>query len=78
MRNAAGLTPRQVRLAVLGIFIASFVATIDATIVATSLQTITGELGRPEQGPLIVLSYLLATTASTPFWGRFGDVRVLR
>jgi MFS family permease len=62
-------------LAVLGIFIASFVATIDATIVATSLQTITGELGRPEQGPLIVLSYLLATTASTPFWGRFGDVR---
>ena len=59
----------------LGIFIASFVATIDATIVATSLQTITGELGRPEQGPLIVLSYLLATTASTPFWGRFGDVR---
>lgn len=74
-RNAAGLTPRQVRLAVTGIFIASFVATIDATIVATSLQTITGELGRPEQGPLIVLSYLLATTASTPFWGRFGDVR---
>ena len=74
-RNTAGLTPKQVRLAVLGIFIASFVATIDATIVATSLQTITGELGRPEQGPLIVLSYLLATTASTPFWGRFGDVR---
>lgn len=73
-RNAAGLTPVQVRFAVAGIFVASFVSTIDATIVATSLQTITGELGRPDQGPLIVLAYLLAATAATPFWGRFGDV----
>lgn len=74
-RNAAGLTRRQVRLAVIGIFVSAFVATIDATIVATALQTIAGELGRPGQGPLVVITYLLATTMGTPFWGRFGDIR---
>lgn len=73
--NAAGLTRRQVRLAVIGIFTSAFVATIDATIVATALQTIAGELGRPGQGPLVVVTYLLATTMGTPFWGRYGDIR---
>jgi EmrB/QacA subfamily drug resistance transporter len=49
-------------------------ASLDQTIVATALPTIVGDLGGLEQLSWVVTAYLLASTASTPLWGKLGDL----
>lgn len=49
-------------------------AALDQTIVATALPTIVGDLGGADHLSWIVTAYLLAVTASTPLWGKLGDM----
>jgi EmrB/QacA subfamily drug resistance transporter len=49
-------------------------AALDQTIVATALPTIVSDLGGLEHLSWIVTAYLLASTASTPLWGKLGDL----
>src|SRR3954466_14839249 len=49
-------------------------ASLDQTIVATALPTIVGEFGGLEHISWVVTSYLLATTAVTPIYGKLGDL----
>ncbi len=49
-------------------------ATLDQTIVSTALPTIVGDLGGATHLSWIVTSYLLASTVSTPIWGKLGDL----
>jgi EmrB/QacA subfamily drug resistance transporter len=49
-------------------------AALDQTIVATALPTIVGDLGGASHLSWIVTAYLLASTASTPLWGKLGDM----
>ncbi len=49
-------------------------AALDQTIVATALPTIVGDLGGLNHYSWVVTSYLLASTASTPLWGKLGDL----
>src|SRR3546814_13559620 len=51
-----------------------FLASLDQTIVATALPTITGELGGLDHLSWVVTSYLLASTVSTPLYGTLGDL----
>jgi EmrB/QacA subfamily drug resistance transporter len=51
-----------------------FLAALDQTIVSTALPTIVGELGGLNHLSWVVTSYLLATTASTPLYGKLGDM----
>ncbi len=55
------------------LMLALLVAALDQTIVATALPTIVGELGGLSHLSWVVTAYLLATTASTPLWGKLGD-----
>jgi EmrB/QacA subfamily drug resistance transporter len=49
-------------------------AALDQTIVSTALPTIVGDLGGAEHLSWIVTAYLLASTVSTPLWGKLGDL----
>ena len=49
------------------------VASLDQTIVSTALPTIVGDLGGLDQLSWVVTAYLLASTVSTPLWGKLGD-----
>lgn len=51
-----------------------FIAAIDQTIVSTALPEIVGELGGLDQLSWVVVAYLLTSTASTPLWGKLGDL----
>src|SRR5581483_9002927 len=62
------------RWVILGaLMLAMLLAALDQTIVATALPTIVGELGGFTHLSWVVTAYMLATTASTPLWGKLGD-----
>ena len=59
-------------LAALGLCV--LLAALDATVVATALPTVAGELGGLAQLPWVVTAYLLTSTVVTPIYGKLGDL----
>jgi EmrB/QacA subfamily drug resistance transporter len=70
----AGLSQRQIRLVFAGLMLGMLLASLDQTIVSTALPTIVGDLGGLNHLSWVVTSYLLASTVSTPLWGKLGDL----
>jgi EmrB/QacA subfamily drug resistance transporter len=70
----AALTHRQILVIFSGLMLGMLLAALDQTIVATALPTITGELGGLNHLSWVVTSYLLASTVSTPLYGKLGDL----
>jgi EmrB/QacA subfamily drug resistance transporter len=64
----------RVKLVFLGVMLGMFLAALDQTIVSTALPTIVGDLGGANHLSWVVTSYLLAATATTPLWGKLGDL----
>ena len=50
-----------------------FLAALDQTIVSTALPTIVGDLNGGSHIAWVITAYLLASTVSTPLWGKLGD-----
>ncbi len=67
------LSRAQVRLVMVGLMLGMLLAALDQTIVATALPTIVGDLHGFSHLSWVVTAYLLASTASTPIWGKLGD-----
>lgn len=72
--EGATLTHRQIMLALSGLMVGMFIAAIDQTIVATALPAIVTDLGGIRYLSWIIVGYLLTSTASTPVWGKVGDL----
>ncbi|GAA3373922.1 MDR family MFS transporter [Streptomyces sannanensis] len=66
--------PRSVRVVLLALMIAMLLAMLDNMIIGTAMPTIVGELGGMEHLSWVVTAYTLATAASTPIWGKLGDM----
>ncbi|MFH8804961.1 MDR family MFS transporter [Streptomyces sp. NPDC017936] len=66
--------PKSVRVVMLALMITMMLAMLDNMIVGTAMPTIVGELGGLEHLSWVVTSYTLATAASTPIWGKLGDM----
>ncbi len=64
----------RVRLVFLGVMLGMFLAALDQTIVSTALPTIVGDLGGANHLSWVVTAYMLAATATTPLWGKLGDL----
>lgn len=71
---AQPLSHAEIGTIITGVMIAMFLAALDQTIIATALPTIGHELGDFEHLPWVVTSYLLASTAITPLYGKFSDI----
>ncbi|MEJ1202508.1 MULTISPECIES: MDR family MFS transporter [unclassified Streptomyces] len=72
--EAGGKQPRSVRVVLLALMIAMMLAMLDNMIIGTAMPTIVGELGGLEHLSWVVTAYTLATAASTPLWGKLGDM----
>lgn len=66
--------PRSVRVVLFALMVAMMLAMLDNMIVGTAMPTIVGELGGLEHLSWVVTAYTLATAASTPIWGKLGDM----
>ena len=69
-----GFSHRQIITAMSGLIIAMLLAHLDNMIVAPALPTIVGELGGLDHLAWVTTGYILASTVSTPIWGKLGDM----
>jgi EmrB/QacA subfamily drug resistance transporter len=68
-----GLSRRAVLLIIGALMMGMSLAALDQTIVSTALPTIVGDLKGGSHIAWVITAYLLATTVSTPLWGKLGD-----
>ncbi len=64
----------QILLLMSGLMTGMLLAALDQTIVGTALPTIVGQLGGINHYSWVVTAYLLASTASTPLYGKMADL----
>ncbi|CAB4911362.1 unannotated protein [freshwater metagenome] len=64
----------RLKLTMTALMLTMFLAALDQTIVSTALPRITSELNGLAQLSWVVTAYLLASTASTPIWGKISDL----
>jgi EmrB/QacA subfamily drug resistance transporter len=71
----APMTHRQILESMTGLLAALFTAMLSSTIVSVALPTIIGDLhGTQRQYTWVITAALLATTVSTPIWGKLADL----
>jgi len=69
------MTQRQVLEALSGLLLGMFVSILAGTVVSTSLPIIISDLGGSQASfTWVVTATLLATTVSTPIWGKLADL----
>lgn len=73
--DSGEMSHRQILEAMTGLLAGLFTAMLSSTIVATALPTIIGELkGTQRQYTWVITASLLATTVTTPIWGKLSDL----
>lgn len=61
-------------IVMLALMLAVFLAALDVTIVTTALETIVTDLKSPSGYSWIGSAFTLASSASTPLWGKISDI----
>ena len=68
------ITKRELYLIIGALMMGMLLAALDSTIVSTALPTIVSDLHGGDHLAWVVVAYLLASTVSTPMWGKLGDL----
>lgn len=68
------LSHQQIMVVLVGLLAGMLLAALDQSIVGVALPRIVSELGGLDQLSWVVVAYLLATTATTPLWGKISDL----
>ncbi len=73
--HGPAMSHRQIMEALWGLLLGMFVAILSSTVVSNALPIIIPDLGGTESGyTWVVVAALLATTISTPIWGKLADL----
>ncbi|PIA14144.1 MFS general substrate transporter [Coemansia reversa NRRL 1564] len=70
----AKISRRRLNVIVIGLCLLYFISALDMTILATVYVDISNEYRDLQNGIWIIVSYLLATTAVQPLFGKFSDI----
>jgi Major Facilitator Superfamily len=73
-RHEAGVSPRELRMVLIGLMMALALAALDQNIVATALPRITGDLGGFQHLSWVVTAFIVTSTVSAPLYGRLSDL----
>jgi EmrB/QacA subfamily drug resistance transporter len=68
------MAQQRVLVIIGALLLGMLLAALDQTIVATALPTIAGDLHGLSHLSWVITAYLLASTVSTPLWGKLGDM----
>jgi EmrB/QacA subfamily drug resistance transporter len=68
------LSHRQILTILSGLLLGMLLAALDQTIVSTALPRIVGDLRGLSHIAWVTTAYLLASTVTTPLWGKLGDL----
>jgi EmrB/QacA subfamily drug resistance transporter len=71
---ATFLSHRQIMIILPGLLLAMMLAMLDQLVVGTALPRIVGDLGGVTHLSWVVTAYTLASTVTTPFYGKLGDM----
>ncbi|MEU0791193.1 MDR family MFS transporter [Amycolatopsis sp. NPDC005961] len=71
---APPMSPGRLRAAFAVLLLGMLLAMLDTTVVGTAMPTIVGQLGGLDRLSWVVTAYTLTTAASTPIWGKLGDL----
>src|SRR5579862_2005715 len=72
--GAQWLTHKQIMVVLPGLLMAMLLAMLDQLVVGTALPRIVGDLGGVSHLSWVVTAYVLASTITTPFYGKLGDM----
>lgn len=79
-KNAAKNTPggvmshRQILLVIYGLMAGMFLASLDQTVVGTSIRTIADDLHGLSEQAWVTTGYLIVSTIATPIYGKLSDI----
>ena len=68
------MSRNRIILVTIGIMLSLFLASMEATVVATAMPTIVGQLGGLEHYAWVFSAYMLASTTTVPLYGKLSDL----
>ncbi len=68
------MSRRRIIIITLGIMLSIFMASMEATVVATAMPTIVSQLGGLASYSWVFSAYMLASTTTVPLFGKFSDL----
>jgi EmrB/QacA subfamily drug resistance transporter len=68
------LSHKQILTILSGLLLGMLLAALDQTIVSTAMPSIVGDLNGLNHIAWVTTAYLLASTVTTPMWGKLGDL----
>jgi EmrB/QacA subfamily drug resistance transporter len=75
VRNSGGvMSHRQILLVIYGLMAGMFLASLDQTIVGTSIRTIADDLHGLSEQAWVTTAYLIVSTIATPIYGKLSDI----
>jgi EmrB/QacA subfamily drug resistance transporter len=75
VKNSGGvMSHRQIMLVIYGLMAGMFLASLDQTIVGTSIRTIADDLHGLSEQAWVTTAYLIVSTIATPIYGKLSDI----
>ena len=68
------MTPRQIKLVLVGLMSGMFLSALDQSVVGAAMRTIADDLQGLELQAWVTTAYLITSTIATPIYGKLGDI----